>query len=48
MREKADDVIDSFRLSDDDRKLYATVRDKFKVYFVKKRNIIFDRVRFFQ
>ena len=48
MGEKADDIIDSFRLSDDNQKLYATVRDKFETYFVKKRNIVFDRVRCFQ
>ena len=48
MVEKVDDIIDSFRLSDDDRKSYATVRDKFEPYFMKKRNIVFDQVRFSQ
>ena len=28
--------------------MYATVRGRFEAYFVKKKNIVFDRVRFFQ
>ena len=39
MGEEAEDVLDSFRLSDDEWKSYATVKDKFKSYFVKKGNI---------
>ena len=48
MEEKVDDIIDSFRLSDDDRNLYATVRGRFEKYFVKKRKIVFNQVKFFQ
>ena len=48
MGEKVDDIIDSFRLSHDDQNSYATVRGRFEAYFMKKRNIDFDRVRFFQ
>ena len=48
MGEKADDIINSFRLSDDNQNLYAMVRGRFKAYLVKKRNIVFDRVMFFQ
>ena len=36
---ETEDILDSFRLSDDDRTSYATVRDKFEAYFVKKRKI---------
>ena len=36
MGEKADDVIDYFRLSDDDRNSYAKVRGRFEAYFMKK------------
>ena len=42
MEEKADDIMDSFRLYDDDRNSYAVVRGRFEAYFVKKRNIVFD------
>ena len=45
--EKADDIIDSFRLPDDDRNSYTTVRGRFEAYFVRKRNIVFNSVRFF-
>ena len=48
MGEKADDTIDSFKLSDDDQNSYATVRGRFEAYFVKKRKIVFDPVRFYQ
>ena len=40
MGDEAEDTLDSFRLSDDERKSYSTVRDKFEVYLVKKRNIV--------
>ena len=43
MWEKVDDIINSFRLSDDNRNLYAMIRDRFETYFMmKKRNIVFD------
>ena len=48
MGEEAEDILDSFRLSDDEQKSYATVRGKFESYFMKKRNIVFDRISFFQ
>ena len=41
MGEKADDMLESFGLSDDNWKSYTTARDKFEAYFVKKRNIVF-------
>ena len=40
MGDEAEDTLDSFRLSDDERKSYSTVRDKFEVHLVKKRNIV--------
>ena len=48
MGDEVEDIPDSFRLSDNERKSHATVRDKFKAHFVKKRNIVFDRASFFQ
>ena len=48
MGDEVEDILDSFRLSVDERKSYATVRDKFEAYFVKKRNIVFDRASSFQ
>ena len=35
MDDKADDVISSFGLSEDDQKKYSLVKDKFDGYFVK-------------
>ena len=46
MEDKADDILASFGLSDDDRKKYSTVREKFSNHFVKKRNIIFKCEKF--
>ena len=48
MVDEVEDIVDSFRLSDDEWKSYATVRDKFESYFVKKRSIVFDQISFFQ
>lgn len=36
----------SFGLSDEDLKKYSTVKEKFDSYFVKRRNVIFERARF--
>ena len=47
MGEKADDIIDSFRLSYNDQNSYVIVRGRFEAYFVKKRNIVFDRTMVF-
>ena len=33
-------------LSDEDKKKYLTVREKFTDHFVKKRNVIFERAKF--
>ena len=46
MGAKADDILQSFRLSADDEKKYETVKNKFKAYFIKRRNPIFERAKF--
>ena len=46
MGDKADDILASFGLNDDDKKKYSTVTEKFENYFVKKHNIIFERAKF--
>ena len=46
--EEAEDIVESFRLSDDKQKSYETVRGRFELYFVDERNVVFDRVSFFQ
>ena len=48
LRVNASDIINSFRLSDNNRNSYATVRGRFEAYLVKRKNIAFDQVRFFQ
>ena len=46
MGDKADDILASFGLSDEDQKKYSIVREKFNRYFMKKRNVIFERAKF--
>ena len=46
MGDDADDILSSFNLSEEDRKKYETVRGKFESYFVKKKNVIFERAKF--
>ena len=46
MGDKADDILASFALSADERKQYATVKEKFDHYFVKKHNVTFERAKF--
>ena len=48
MGEKADDILNSFGLSDDERKVYRTVEEKFDNYFEPQRNVIFQRAKFNQ
>ena len=38
MGDEAEDILESFRLSDDEQKSYKTVRGKFKSYFVKRNS----------
>ena len=40
MGDEADDILDSFRLSEEHRKTFEVVRMKFESFFVKKTNTI--------
>ena len=46
MGDKADDILQSFKLSEEDLKTYNTVKQKFDAHFVKRRNVIFERAKF--
>ena len=48
MGDAAEDILRSFSLSEEQLQSYETVLEKFHGYFVKKRNIIFERARFNQ
>ena len=47
MGDQADDIL-TFSLSEDDRKTYKTVKDKFENHFVKKHNVVFEQAKFNQ
>ncbi len=38
MGDDADDILRSFGLTEDEKKVYATVKQKFELHFVKRRN----------
>jgi hypothetical protein len=46
MGDEAEDILSSFRLTEEHGKSYATVVGKFQGYFVKRRNLIFKREKF--
>ena len=46
MGDEADDILQSFGMSEDDRKKYNAVKKKFEGHFIIKRNAIFERARF--
>ena len=46
MGETADDIFQSFGLSDDDKKVYKTVKERFDSHFVKRKNVIYERAMF--
>ncbi len=48
MGDEADDILSTFRLSEEDGKKYDTVVGKFQGYFVKRRNTLFEREKFNQ
>ena len=48
MGDAAEDILRSFSLSEEQLQSYKTVLEKFHGYFVKKRNVIFERARFNQ
>lgn len=46
MGKEADDILQSFKLTEEQSKVYETVKTKFKNYFVVRRNTIFERAKF--
>ena len=46
MGEMADDILQSFKLSEEELKEYDTVVARFQRHFVSRRNIIFERAKF--
>ena len=46
MGDEGDDILCSFAISADDRKVYETVKGKFDEHFVPCRNVIFERAKF--
>ena len=42
MGDEAEDILSSFRLTEEQRKSYSTVVEKFGQYFIKRRNLIFE------
>ena len=46
MGNDADDILCSFHLTEEQKKNYDTVKEKFDSHFVKKRNTIFKRACF--
>ena len=45
MGDEADDILRSFRLSEEDAKKYDVVKAKFDGHFVKRRNVIYERAK---
>ena len=48
MDNEADDILSSFKLTPEDKAKYDVVKEKFEGYFVKRRNVIFERAKFNQ
>lgn len=48
MESEADDILDSLNLSAAQKNKYKTVTEKLIGYFIPKRNVIFERVKFNQ
>ena len=46
MGEEVDDILRSFHLSTEDSKKYDSVKQGFENYFIKKRNVIYERTKF--
>lgn len=46
MGTQAEEVFNTFKLSDDEQKKFDLVLSKFDAYFIPRRNIIFERARF--
>ena len=43
--DQAEDILLSFKLSDEELKKYGTVKGKFENYFVKRRNVVYERTK---
>jgi len=48
MGDKADDILSSFGLTEEEQKKYDTVKTKFDNHFEPQRNVIYERARFNQ
>ena len=46
MGDEADDILKSFQLTATQKKKYDVIKERFENYFVVKRNVIFERVKF--
>ena len=46
MGDRAEDILKSFALSEEDAKRYSVVIGKFNSHFVKRHNIIYDQAKF--
>ena len=46
MGDQAEDILLSFCLSEEEAKKYSTVVEKFQQYFVKRKNVIYERSKF--
>ena len=46
MGDKAEDLLQTFSLSEEDAKKYSTVVEKFNSHFIKRCNVIYERARF--
>ena len=46
MGKEADEIVNSFTMTSDDRKKYYAVKAKFEGHFIIKRNVIFERAKF--
>ena len=48
MGDRAEDILSSLTLLDEDKKKYDVVLEQFEKHFVKKRNVIYERATFNQ
>ena len=48
MGDQAEDILLSFRLTEEEAKKYLTVVENFQQYFVKRKNVIYERSKFNQ
>ena len=46
MGDAADDIYQSFHLTDEGERSYEVVKKKFDEHFMKKKNVIYERVKF--